>query len=169
MIDAGTISLVIACVSVSIAAIYYILIIRTTLKNRQTTLETRQAQFFIQLFDDFHETEFFNKFTDIITWKWKDYDDFMKKYGPKGNPKAFYSLGSIAAFFEGIGVLVHRNLIDVSLVAELMSRHILLFWEKIGPISKEMRRRMELPIDVWIEYLYNEIKPIMEKQRLEIE
>lgn len=166
--DAGTISLVISGVSVSVAAIYYILTIRTTLKNRQTTLETRQAQFFIQLFDNFHQTEFFDKFTDIVSWKWKDYDDFMEKYGPRENPKAFNSMGSVAAFFEGIGVLVHRNLIDVNLVAELMSRHIFMFWEIIGPISKEMRRSLQLPIDVWIEYLYNEIKPIVEKQRLEL-
>jgi hypothetical protein len=40
-----------------------------------------------------------------------------------------------------------------------MSRHVIRFWEKIEPISKEMRRRFNLPkMDEKIEYLYNEMK-----------
>ena len=52
------------------------------------------------------------------------YDDFMEKYRTKKNPEAWYSLGSVGAFFEGVGVLVHRELIDPQLVGELMSRHV---------------------------------------------
>jgi len=159
---------VIGAVVAGIAAFYYILTVRNTLRNMQTTLETRQAQLFMQIYNNFHETEFFDKFTDIITWKWRDYDDFLKKYGWKENPKAFHSMGSVAAYFEGIGVLVHRNFIDVDLVGELMSRHVVLFWEKIEPISKEMRKRYKLPVDLYLEHLYNEIKPFMEKQLLEL-
>jgi len=155
-------------VSVSVGVAYYILNIRSTLRNMQTALETRQAQFFMQIYNRFNETEFFSKFTDILTWKWKDYDDFIEKYGWKTNPKAWYSLGSVGAFFEGIGVLVHRKLIDVNLVSELLSRHIVIFWEKIEPISKEMRKRLQLPVDVRLEYLYNEVKPIIERQRMEL-
>jgi hypothetical protein len=91
----------------------------------------------------------------------------MKKYGPKTNPKAWHSSGSVAAFFEGIGVLVYQNLIDVELVAELMSRHVIRFWEKMEPISKEMRRRLNLPrVDEKIEYLYDEMKK--REQRLQL-
>jgi len=50
-----------------------------------------------------------------------------------------------------------------------MSRHILIFWEKIQPISKEMRKRLQLPVDLRLEYLYNEIKPIIERQRADLE
>jgi hypothetical protein len=143
-----------------VAATYYILTIRNTQRNMRTTLETRQAQFFMQIYTIFHQTEFFENFTDIIGWKWEDYDDFMEKYGPRTNPKAFDRLGSIGAFFEGIGVL--------SLVGQLMSRHIIMFWEKIAPISLEMRRRLKMPVDVWLEYLYNEIKPMMENQQVKL-
>jgi len=168
LMDFQTISVLLTGISVSAAAIYYIVTLRASQKNMRTTLETRQAQLFMQIFGNFHQTEFFNKYTDILTWKWNDYDDFIQKYGAKTNPKAWYSLGSVGAFFEGIGVLVHRQLIDVDLVAELMSRHILLFWEKIQPISLEMRKRLQLPVDMRLEYLYNEIKPIVEKQRMEL-
>lgn len=159
---------VITAVAAGIAVFYYIISVRNTLKNMQTTLETRQAQLFMQLYTHFTETEFFDKFTDIITWKWEDYDDFLQKYGRKANPKAWNSIGSVAAYFEGIGVLVHRKFLDVDLVGELMSRHVVMFWEKIEPISKEMRRRLKVPVDLYLEHLYNEIKPFMQKQFLEL-
>ncbi|MFB0557761.1 MAG: hypothetical protein ACETVY_01470 [Candidatus Bathyarchaeia archaeon] len=119
----------------------------------------------MQLYDNFHKPEFFDKFTDILTWKLVNYDDFIRKYGWKTNPKAWNSLGSVAAFFEGIGVLVHRNLIDVNLVSELMSRHIVGFWEKNKPISIEMRKRLEPIVDVYLEYLYDRVRPIAEQRR----
>jgi hypothetical protein len=160
------ISIVVAAISVVIGVINSIIVSRRAAKTAQTTLETRQAQFFMQIFEQFHEPEFYNKLADFLTWNWKDYDDYMKKYGPEKNPKAWYSSGSVAAFFEGIGVLVYQNLIDVDLVGELMSRHVIRFWEKMEPISKEMRRRFNLPrIDEKIEYLYNEM--VKREQRLQ--
>lgn len=163
-------SIAVAAASVVVGVVDSILSNRRARESRDRELETRQAQFFMQIQDNFHKPEFFNEFADILTWKWEDYDDFMQKYGPKTNPKAWHSYGSVALFFEGIGVFVYRKLIDVSLVAELMSRHILLFWEKIQPITKEMRRRLDMPlIDLRLEYLYNEIKPVIEKQRVELE
>jgi len=167
LIDIGLISVVVSAVSLSVAASYYVMNIKNAQKNMRTTLETRQAQLFMQIYSSFHEEEFFEKFTNILSWKWKDYDDFMGKYGYRADPKAWRTFGSVGAFFEGIGVLVHRGLIDVDLVGELLSRHIVFFWDKIKPISLEMRRRLEVPVDVWLEYLYNEVKPVMSKQRLD--
>ena len=166
MLTVEVISVVVVAISVVIGVINFILMSRRAAKTAQTTLETRQAQFFMQIFEQFHEPEFYNKLADFLTWDWKDYDDYMKKYGPKTNPKAWYSSGSVAAFFEGIGVLVYQNLIDVELVGELMSRHVIRFWEKMEPISKEMRRRLNLSrVDEKIEYLYDEMKK--REQRLQ--
>lgn len=151
MADVQTISVVTAAASVVIAAV------TMTMQSRDAK-RTTQVQLFMQIYEHFNDPEFFDNFTDLITWKWKDYDDFIRRYGRAANPKAWYAMGSIAAFFEGIGVLVHRKLLDISLVGELMSRHIIMFWEKIEPISQEMRRRLKHPeIDRPTEYLYNEI------------
>ena len=158
MADVQTISVVIAAVSLVIGVINSIITSRSAERTRKMELETRQAQLFMQIYDHFNKPEFFDSFTDFLTWKWKDYDDFLAKYGRKANPKAWYSLGSVGAFFEGIGVLVHRKLLDVGLVSQLMSRHIIMFWKKMQPITKEMRRRLEVPeIDRMTEYLYHEM------------
>jgi len=106
LIDIGLISVVVSAVSLSVAASYYVMNIKNAQKNMRTTLETRQAQLFMQIYSSFHEEEFFEKFTNILSWKWKDYDDFMGKYGYRADPKAWRTFGSVGAFFEGIGVLV---------------------------------------------------------------
>lgn len=130
---------------------YYVLTVRN--QNR-----TRQAQLFMQIYGVFRTEEFQDYITEIVSWKWHDYDDFMKRYGPTTNPKAWNALGSVAGYFEGIGLLVNKRLIDISLVENLMSSHIIFFWEKIKPLSVDMRRSLNRPqIDVWKEYLYNEI------------
>jgi hypothetical protein len=185
MVDVQTIGVLVTAVSVSVAAIYYAFTLRINLKNQelmlktqessvktqelalkaqQQNLETRQAQLFMQIFDKFIEPEFSNKLTQVMSWKWVDYDDFNKKYGPKANPDAWQSEGSIAAFFEGIGLLIYMNLLDSKLVYSLLFQHVKFFWEKMKPISLEMRQRVSPNIDRWIEFLYSEMMKIEEQQ-----
>ena len=152
MVDIQTISVSLAAIGFLVASIYYTL----TLRNQN---RTRQAQLFMQIYGVFRTEEFQDNITGIMSWKWNDYDDFLEKYGPNTNPNAWRALGSIAGYFEGIGLMVNKKLIDISLVENLMSTHIIYFWEKISPLSIELRRDFNRPqIDVWKEYLYNEIK-----------
>ena len=147
-----SVSYVAAAIGVCLAAVYYIVTVRNN--NR-----TRQAQLFMQIYDHFREPEFMKTFSDIMDWQWSDYEDFEKKYGRKTNPEAWYKFGSMAGYFEGIGILVQQGLLDIKLVDSLLKAHIIWFWDKIKPISVEMRRKYKLPeMDQWKEYLYTEIK-----------
>ncbi|UCD45774.1 MAG: hypothetical protein JSV27_04620 [Candidatus Bathyarchaeota archaeon] len=144
---------------ICVGVIYHIMTLRNTRRTQDLQLETRQAQLFMQTYDNFIEPTFYDKLADFLTWKWDDYDDFMQKYGWDANPKAWQQSGSVVTFFEGVGVLVQKGLLDINLVGELMTRHVIGVWEKIGPISKEMRRRFNRPDhDANLEYLYDEIK-----------
>jgi len=159
MINWQDISSAIPALALVVAFSYYVLIIRNA--NR-----TRQAQLFMQIYGVFNTEKFMNNITEIMSWKWKDYDDFMKRYGPTTNPNAWQVFGSIAGYFEGIGILVNKRLIDISLVENLMSIHIIWFWNRIEPLSVEMRERLNAPqIDVWKEYLYNEMTKREEKRK----
>jgi len=159
MINFQAISSAIPVIGILVAFSYYVLVIRNGNK-------TRQAQLFMQIYGVFRTEEFMDRITEIASWKWEDYDDFMKRYGPTTNPHAWHALGSTAGYFEGIGILVHKKLIDISLVENLMSSHIILFWNKIKPLSMELRERLNRPqIDVWKEYLYKEIMKREEKQK----
>jgi hypothetical protein len=143
---------IVTIAGVVIGFTYYVIIIRS--QNR-----TRQAQLFMQIYDHFREEKFMQDLSNILDLRWSDYNDFEEKYGRVNNPEAWRKLGSVAGYFEGIGVLVGQKLLDVNLVESLMKGHIIHFWEKIQPISIGMRKRYKVPeIDMWKEYLYNEIK-----------
>jgi len=170
MVDAQTVSIVFAGLSIGIAALYYTLTLRNTQKNRQQQLETRQTQMFMQLYDRFNQKDHQRTFTEVI-WgmNWDDYQDWYRKYGPETNPKWFTSMQSIHAFFEGIGVLVKRGLIDITLVDDMMSSNIIVTWEKFRPLIYEIREEWGVPqMWEWVEYLYGEIRNIMVEQHPEL-
>jgi hypothetical protein len=54
--------------------------LRNTRKKQQLTLETRQAQLFMQVYSVFFSTEFHRNFWDVIdNWDFTDADDFREK------------------------------------------------------------------------------------------
>ncbi len=180
MVDLATlqaVSYIMGSLGVSVAAIYYVYSMRIsqknqefTLKAQEQTLETRQAQLFMQLYTIFTNYEFKTKWNDMMNvWDWKDFEDFNSKYGWATNPAEFSKFDFIGTFFEGIGVLVKRGLVDVTLVDDLMSGHIVSGWEKFGPLVKDFRIALNWPQCLeWWEYLYHEVKSIMEKQHPEL-
>lgn len=75
---------------------------------------------------------------------------------------------TIGKYYEGIGVLVKRGLIDPTFVDDLMSSAIMKYWEKYEPIAKEDRKRWMPMAAEYQEYLYTMIKPIVEIQYPEL-
>lgn len=100
-----------------------------------------------------------------MEWEFKDLDEFLEKYGLETNPEAYAMRGSFGAYFEGMGVLVKRGLIDVTIADDLISGVIMRFWEKFGPIYLVLRERLNYPqFAEWIEYLYNQVEQLVEEQ-----
>ena len=61
-----------------------------------------------------------------------------------------------------------RNLVDPSMVDDLMSGRIIDFWEAVGPWTLENRERTgDYELGEHSEYLYNVIKKIRDRQRTE--
>jgi hypothetical protein len=100
-------------------------------------------------------------------WEWEDYDDWERKY--ESNIDALSLRTTLGKYYEGIGVLVKRGLIDPTLVDDLMSVAILRYWMKFEPVIVEARRRSGYPQRAeYQEYLYNEIFAIAKKQHPEL-
>jgi len=146
---------------------YYVLTVRNAQKTRELTLkaqkqsaDTRQAQLLMQLYAHLREDKFNTQYTELQRkYEFRDYDDFKEKLGDDIEFRAI--LNSVGTFFEGVGVLVYRNLLDPQLVDDLMSSYIFLTWEKIGPYIKEHRLRRNRPeLFDKFEYLYEEIMKI---------
>jgi hypothetical protein len=70
---------------------------------------------------------------------------------------AFYT--SLLYFFEGIGVLALRKLIQMDLVDLLFGGIIIRTWESVANIIKGFREDAKFPSSCeCFEYLYNEFK-----------
>ena len=161
MIELSVIRDLVAIFGVIAGFSYYVLTVHN--QNR-----TRQAQLFMQIFSRQYEIEQRRSLHLIQNIEYEDYDDFMEKYGMENNPDIWLRMSSVGTYFEGIGVLVKRKLVDPTMVDDLMSGRIIDYWETIGPMTLEYRERTG-DYEVWeqVEYLYNVIKPIQDKQRIE--
>jgi hypothetical protein len=164
-----TIGILLTAVTVSIAAIYYTMTLRYTKRSQELQLETRQAQLFMPIYSVYQSEDHIKAVSEIMKWEYDSYDDYMAKYGEEVNPEAYMMYRKVFGYLEGLGVLVRNGLIDPSLVDDLMSGLIISYWEKFEPIFVERRKRLNWPqVGEQIEYLYNQVKPIAERQRREL-
>lgn len=153
MIDLQTLSVMIAAVSVVVVTSYYVL-------NISNARKTRQAQLFMQIHNQWNDRKFVEEFMELLNlWEWNDQDDFWNKYGQRTNPEAYVSLTSILWYFEGVGVLLKKGLIDINLADALYSDRYVRFWEKFNPILQGIRDDYENPQYYQNgEYLHKELK-----------
>jgi hypothetical protein len=130
------------------------------LRQLRDIVKSRNTDLFVDLYNQLTSKDFQRMYNDIMyNYKWEDYEDWLRKYGPDADPEAWANFNSVGYFFDGIGVLVHKKLIDIQLVDDLMSSAVIWLWEKTGPIIKERRLRRNRPqIWEWVEYLYYRIK-----------
>jgi hypothetical protein len=160
-LDLQTISIVVTAAGILISAAFAVQQLRNLVRNRQ-------AQLFMQLYDRFHDPEFWKQYGEIIHLSdWKDEKDFWDKYGPK-NIHAFADWMSFGTYFSGIGVLLKRGMIDVGLVDDLIGDYVFWIWKKWKPLFQVWDQRKPMSIE-WVEYLFDEITKERErKQRMGI-
>ena len=152
MLDIPSISAVVVAIGVIVGLGFTVLELRNLVKQRQTDLAMR-------LYQHFGTKEFMNSWWQITTREEKEYKEYVKKHGGA----EFLQVG---AFFEGIGILLHRKLVDIDVVRDLFSESIKLIWEKNESILKEMVDERNIPEAwQWFEYLYNEMQK--REQRLQ--
>jgi len=172
MVTVETISIVFTGISISLAAFYYISTLRNTQKNQQQALETRQAQLYMQLYSFYDNKEFLKDYCNIVNvYVFDDTEDFLRRYGPLVDNEAFSSWLRVGRFFDGVGILIKRNLIEKDLIFELLGDVIRGSWEGfesgtgMGRWLMEGRELWDRPL-LWrnFEYLYHELMNWYEEQ-----
>jgi hypothetical protein len=155
MVGIQEVSIAVASASVVLAAIYYIFQVRYQTRVRQTDLIMR-------LYSTIVTREFVENDVSIFNQEVNDLEGFMRKYGsfPKFMESPEYVPYMMdSEFFEGVGILLHRKLVDIELVDDLFSTPIITIWEKTLPMTKALREYFKRPqLAEWFEYLYNEMK-----------
>lgn len=169
MVDFQIIGLVLQTVSVMSVATAAIIGVRSYLNSnkraeeakikeqetRERELQTRQAQMFINIYNQLTTKEFSAAMNIYSSTQWKNYNEYREVFQKKEYREAFTILG---LYWEGIGVLVKEGYLDIRLIALLICGLTRNFWEKLKPIKDEARADMNFIR--WMsetEYLYNEL------------
>ena len=120
------------------------------------TLETRQAQLYMGIINTFNSTEFRKQWHLVESATWIDYDDFHHKYTP--GTEELTAIVRHFAFFDSVGSLVLKNLIDIDFIDGILALAIVITWRKYESVILEDRERFETP-SMWdkFEYVYGEI------------
>ncbi len=160
MIDIPSISALVAAVGVLVGVVFAVLELRSATRQRRTEL-------LVNIYSNWATREWASALEKVRTRESKDFREYAKEYGLT----EFYQ---VMAVFEGLGHLMHRNLIDKDLVCELMNESTKMAWEKVKPMVEDARKRIAqrkpgeyIPVYKWWEYVYNEVKK--REQRLAIQ
>jgi hypothetical protein len=151
VLDIPSISVVIASMSVIGSAIYYLLETRHERRIRQTESIVRLSPWF-----SLDAKEIQEAIAMVCSVEYTDYQDYLKKYA--GKPQQI-SLKILGNFFEGIGLLVHKKLVEIDLVFNFWGDVAESIWDDNEQLIKDMRKDSGTPFafEYW-EFLVKEIK-----------
>jgi len=124
----------VAATGVLVAAIYYIINLRTSQKNMCITLTNNLMQ--SQLSE-----ESWRKWIELMNMEWKDYDNFEKKYGSDYNSDNFSKRMNLWHSYNSLGNLLRSGLADRDTLYNAGLRTTVWLWVKFKPIIEENRRR----------------------------
>ena len=151
VVDITEISAMVAATGVLVGVVYYVLDMRHQNKVRQTDLVMR-------LYSTFGSKEFQDAWTRIESIEFKNYDEYVKKCG-------LGDYAQCATFFEGIGVLLQKKLIDINLVDALFAIPLKYMYERMKPIIEGNREQLHTQrVFEHFEYLYNEMEKRKQRQ-----
>ena len=130
MIDIATISAVVVAVSVVVGLVFTLLELRHPAKTRRTGVIMR-------IYDRFGSKEMVEAMNDVGHLRTQK-PEFPLRGGLTG-------VTQIAIIFEGLGVLLEQNLIDIELVDSLFGPTLVTLWDPIRPMIYGMRESLNQP------------------------
>ena len=160
MVDITEISAIVAAVGVIVGVILTVLELRNLVSQRKTELVTSLYS------STFNSKEFTE--AGILVWslEYKDYDDFVKKYGlMRDKEPVWVAINLVTNTFNELGILLHDKSVRAQTIDELLGYRIALYWEKLEPLIEGMRRQLNPRVSEWFEYLYNEIQKFQQSKK----
>jgi hypothetical protein len=149
-LDVSSISAIIAAAGVLVGVVLTVLELRNLVKQRQADLVTN-------LYSIYASEGFQKEWFIFMTEETNDYDTYRKKYAVEIPPTAL--------FFNEIGVLLNKKLIEINLVNSLFGGVIIRYWRRTKPLLESGRIELNQPRWGWgLEYLCNEIEKLQQSK-----
>ena len=140
LVEIQTAYYMIAATGVLVAAAYYVMSIRTTQRNMKQTLETRQAQFMMQLNANISNKEAYKDFIELMNMERKDFDDFYKKYDSTVDTESYAKRMTQWNQYEMLGVQYKAGILDFDTLYALAGLALINMWIHFKPIIEEYRK-----------------------------
>jgi len=161
LVDAQTVGVLVTAASVSLAAIYYSLTLRTNQRNIKMNLETRQSQFMSQISDEINSVESWETIFELLAMEWTDWEDFEKRYGSSGNPESAARRLALFGKLENVGWLLKNGVLEPEWVYRQFHMNVSMVWLKFEPQIMQMRKSFHSPtVFIGFEYLGRKILEI---------
>ena len=141
----AAVSIVIAAASVVVASTFYSFQIRNQVRVRKTDLVMR-------LYATWDSLEFQQAFHTVY---WADFHDYDSAMATTGGERQVWSY--LFCFYDQVGTLLRRNLIEYDLVDDLLGNSTRQLWEKVAPVIREARERFDPRLYEHFEFLYDEM------------
>ena len=106
----------------------------------------------MRLYATFDSLEFQQAFHTIY---WADFHDYDSAMATTGGERQVWSY--VLCFYDQVGVLLRRKLIEFDLVDDLLGNSTRQIWEKVTPVIREARQRFDPRLYEQFEYLYDEM------------
>jgi len=120
-----------AATGVLVAAIYYIISLRYNMKAREMELCRLVTS-------DYASEQGLQRYATIMNMEWKDYDDFMEKYG-YSNPEMFGKWASQFLAWENMGILIKNKVVTAEKLYSTGGFGAIRAWEKYKDIFQSRR------------------------------
>jgi hypothetical protein len=144
MIDLDTVASIVTTLSIVIGVVFTVLEIRHLAKTRKTEV-------IMKIYERFGTREIVEAINRVGSAKLENIADYNKKYG-------FTDVTLIAELFQGIGVLLEQNLIDIKMVDRLFGPTLNSLWIRMKPVLYAMREGLKEPFFFsHYEYLINRL------------
>jgi len=126
-----------AIIFTGLGLIVSILYYTFTLQNAN---KTRKTQLFTQIYRERYNPENIQRWWEMMSWNWEDWDDYYGRYGGfEVDPELSAISVSQFSYYDGLGLLVKNNMVDILTVFQLMSAPIVSLWLKYETIIEGMR------------------------------
>jgi hypothetical protein len=143
-------------VGLLVGIFYYIM----TLRNQNMT---RKGQLLMQTFTRVDTPQRQKALVAMFEIKFKDFNEFLEKYGPNSGTEYWGHIGNMQLFTECLGGMVRENYIDICGVATLLGGGIVYYWSMLEPIKEQLTSYLYPRWCVETEYLYYELLKYGEK------
>jgi hypothetical protein len=131
MDDISLIATIVTTVSIVIGVIFALLELRHLTRTRRTEI-------IMKIYEQFGSSEIVEAVFKIGAAEFENFEDYAKKYG-------LIEVTKVAVLFEGVGVLLEQNLIDIKLVDRLFGPTLNSLWERMKPVIYAMRKASNEP------------------------